>query len=71
MELIEAQYDGGRTDKKECDFCMEEPDDGILIEKPMSTIVRGRIIKSRRYGAIYLCTECLMSDIDDTHYMED
>ena len=66
MELIEAQYDGGATEKKECDFCMEEPENGVLIEKPMSLIVEGRKLLSRRFQPIYICLGCLEAEIEDT-----
>lgn len=65
MLVIETQYDGGKSDKKECDLCSEEPENNILIEKPKSMIIEGRVIVSVRKLPLYICVDCLLVEIEE------
>jgi hypothetical protein len=58
MDLIEATYQDGTVSNNECDFCMEEPENGLLIEKPYSYIMNGKKYKSVRKNLLYMCLEC-------------
>ncbi|RKD26706.1 hypothetical protein BEP19_16000 [Ammoniphilus oxalaticus] len=64
-EVIEAQYDGGTTVKTKCDFCMEEPENNVLLEKPLSMIVAGQIILSQRNKPLFICLDCLTGEIEN------
>lgn len=65
MSVIEAQLYGGLTEKKECDFCNEEPENGVLIEKPNSMIVHGQVIVSHRREPLHICMDCLTMEIEN------
>lgn len=65
MTIIESQFDGGESDKKECDFCNEAPENEVLIEKPNSMIVNGKLILSHRPNPLYICLGCLAFDIEN------
>ncbi|PGK51310.1 hypothetical protein CN918_26325 [Priestia megaterium] len=65
MTVLETQFDGGKTQKRECDLCMEEPENKVLIEKPSSMIIDGQLILSHRPKPLHICLDCLMVDIEN------
>lgn len=73
MKIIEATIKGGSISNKKCDFCNEEPENKLLIEKPFSYILDGRKYQSLRRNFIYMCLdcfdfeyrECIMEDIEN------
>lgn len=65
MAVIEAQFRGGNHNKLECDFCGEQPENGVLIEKPHSMIHNGQLIISQRRVPIHICSDCLMFEIEN------
>jgi hypothetical protein len=65
MKVMETQFDGGKSMRTVCDFCDEEPENGVLIEKPHSMIVKGQRIVSHRPQALYICLDCLQMEIEN------
>lgn len=59
MDIVEVQESGGKVNKTNCDFCGEEPENGVLYEKPASMIVRGELVLSQRNQLLFVCLECL------------
>lgn len=58
MTIIEATFGVGTISNKKCDFCNEEPENKLLIEKPFSYIMNGKKYQSVRKNLIYMCVEC-------------
>lgn len=65
MKIMEAQYEAGRINKTTCDFCNEEPENGVLIEKPHSMIINGQLVESHRPKPIHICLDCLVMEIEN------
>lgn len=65
MGVIEAVTDGGVSNKRECDLCMEEPENGVLIEKPNSMIVNGQVFVAHRPKPLHICLDCLVMDVEN------
>lgn len=65
MSVIETQFDGGATNKTACDFCNDEPENGVLIEKPNTMIVNGQMRLSHRPKPLHICLDCLIFEIEN------
>ena len=65
MIVIESQHKGGPSNKTACDLCNEEPENGVLVEKPKSMIVNGEVILSYRPKPLFICLECLTFEIEN------
>jgi hypothetical protein len=65
MEVMEAQFNKGKVRKTKCDFCHEEPENRILIEKPGSMIINGELIVSVRKEPLYICLNCLQFEAEN------
>jgi hypothetical protein len=65
MEIIESQFTGGMQGKKDCDFCCEESENGVLVEKPNSMIINGQLIVSHRNRPLYICLDCLKEEAEN------
>lgn len=65
MPIIETIVDGGVESKINCDFCNEEPENGVLIEKPNSMIIKGQIQVSYRQKPLHICMGCLQFEIEN------
>ena len=65
MVVIEAVVNGGFSSKTECDLCMEEPENGVLIEKPNSMIVNGQVFLAHRPKPLHICLDCLTMEIEN------
>lgn len=65
MGVIESQFDGGVSGKTKCDFCDEEPENGILVEKPNSMIISGQLIIAQRPMPLYICLDCLTMELEN------
>ena len=65
MVVIEALVNGGFSTKTECDLCMEEPENGVLIEKPNSMIVNCQVFLAHRPKPLHICLDCLTMEIEN------
>jgi hypothetical protein len=65
MSVIEIQTTGKQNRKIQCDFCNEEPENGVLIEKPNSMIINGQMIVSHRKIPLHICLDCLNFEIEN------
>lgn len=65
MDIIESLFDGGVSVKRECDFCMEEPENGVLLEKPNSMIIKGKVVLAHRPKPLHICLDCLTIEIEN------
>lgn len=65
MTIMETQYEGEKTNKTVCDFCNEEPGNGVLIEKPNSMIVNDQMIVAHIPKPLYICLDCLNCEIEN------
>jgi len=65
MNILESQFDGGLAQKRECDLCGEEPENNVLIEKPLSMIINGQLLMSHRPKPLHICLDCLIMEIEN------
>ncbi|MEN1989860.1 hypothetical protein [Paenibacillus hubeiensis] len=65
MELIESIHDGGPSGKVDCDFCNEQPENGVLVEKPNSMIFNGQVQVSLRAKPLFVCLTCLQFEVEN------
>jgi len=63
--LVTEQYEEEIINKTVCDFCDEEPQYGVLIEKPNSMIVNGQMIMAHRPKPLHICLDCLTREIEN------
>jgi hypothetical protein len=54
------------TGKTTCDFCMDEPENGVLFEKPGTAIVKGKVYLSFSAQPLYICLDCLRFEAENT-----
>lgn len=65
MRIIDATFKKELSGKTACDLCMEEPENGVLFEKPNSMIVDGQVYVAVRPRPMYVCLECLQMEAEN------